>query len=62
MLSFISNEFISEGILLRIVVIEDNNFKRRGYRANWPENNEENNLYYAIRLTGINESIKGGSV
>ncbi len=55
-LLFILNEFISKGILLRVIVIENNSIKCKGYEANLAENNEKNNLYYTIRFVGINKS------
>lgn len=52
----ISDEFIPEGISSRIVIIADNSFERKGYRANLAKNNEENDLHYAIGSADINES------
>lgn len=40
---------------MRIVVIENNSSKRKGYEADLVENNYENDLDYAIRAVGINE-------
>lgn len=40
---------------MRIVVIENNSFKRKGYETDLVENSHENDLDYAIRAIGINE-------
>lgn len=50
------DEFIPGDILLRIIVIENNNFEHKGYIENLAKSHKENDLYYAIRFTGINES------
>ena len=55
-LSFILDEYIPEGILLRVVIIENNSSEYKGYGADIVENNDENNLYYAIGAASINES------
>ncbi len=49
------NKFILEGILSRVIIMENNSSERKGYGANLVENNKENNLHYAIRSIGINE-------
>ena len=63
MLSSILDEFISEGISSRVVIMKNNSSERKGYRANLAENTDENNLLYAIGSAGINESeILKGSI
>ena len=49
------DEYIFEGILLKDVVIENDSSKRKGYRADIVENNDENNLHHAIGALSINE-------
>ncbi len=56
MLSFKADEFIPKGISSRVVIMEDDNSKRKGYRANLAKNNEENDLHHIIRFAGINKS------
>ncbi len=50
------NEFIPEGILSRVIVMENDSSEHEGYGRNLAENNEKNNLYHAIGSVGINES------
>ncbi len=50
------NEFISNGILLRVIIIENNSSKYKSYGANLAENNEENDLHHIIGSADINES------
>lgn len=54
MLLSMSNDFIPKGFLSKVVIIQHNNSKRKDYWANFRENNNENNLYYAIESVGIN--------
>ncbi len=56
------NEFIPEGISTRVIIMENDSFECKGYGANLAGNNEENDLHYIIRSTGINESgiLRGG--
>lgn len=49
------NEFIPKSISLRVIIMKNNSSEHKGYRANLVENNEENNLHYAIKSAGINE-------
>ncbi len=56
MLLSMPDEFILEGISSRVIVMEDDSSERKGYEVNLVENNEENDLYHAIRSIGINES------
>ncbi len=42
MLPSMPDEFILEGILSRVVIMEDDSSKHKGYGANLAENNEEN--------------------
>lgn len=35
--------------------MENNNFERKGYWADFMENNDKNNLYHTIGVTRINE-------
>ena len=55
MLLSMPDEFISKSILLKVVVMENNNSKYKDYRANLVENNDKNNLYYIIESAGINK-------
>lgn len=56
MLLSILDEYIPEGILSKIVIMENNNPERKDYKTDLVENNNENNLHYTIRAAGINES------
>ena len=49
-------EFIFESILSRVVVLENDSFKCKGYKADLEENNNENDLHYFIQVVSINES------
>lgn len=55
MLLSILNEFIFEGILSKIVIMENDSSERKGYSANLAKNNEKNNLYHAIRSVNIHK-------
>ncbi len=50
------DEFISKGISLRVIVMENDSSERKGYKTNLAENNEENNLHHVIGSADINES------
>ncbi len=50
------DEFISESISSRVIVIENDSSERKGYGAKLAENNEENDVHQAIGSAGINES------
>lgn len=50
------DEFISKRISSKFVIIKSNNSKRKGYGANWVENNKENDIHHTIRSASINES------
>ena len=49
----ILNEYIPEGILSRVIIMENNSFQRKSYRANLVENNYKNYLHCAIKAAGI---------
>ncbi len=49
------DEFVSEGISSRVLVMEDNSSEYKSYGANLAKNNEENNLYHAIGSASINK-------
>lgn len=51
-----SDVFIPASILSRVVVIENDSSKYKGYKANIIENNWQNHLHHAIRSRNINES------
>ena len=55
MLSSMLDEYISEGISLRVVIIENDSSERKDYRADLVENNDKNNLHHVIGAAGINE-------
>lgn len=55
-LSSIPENFISEDISSKVVIIKNNRVECKGYRANLAENNRKNNLNHCIRSVGINES------
>ncbi len=50
------DEFIPESISLSVIVMENDSSERKGYGANFAENNEKNDLYHTIGSAGINES------
>lgn len=49
------DEFISKGILLKIVITENNSSKYKDYGANLIENNDKNNLYHIMKSASINK-------
>ncbi len=49
------DEFISKDILSRIVIMENDISKRKGYGIDLSKNNDENDLHHAIGFTGINK-------
>lgn len=49
------DEFISKGISLGVIIIENNSSECKGYRANLAKNNEKNDLDYTIGSININE-------
>lgn len=49
------DEYISKGILSRIVVIEKNSPESKCYGADLVENNDKNNLHHTIRAVSINK-------
>lgn len=49
-------KFILEGILLKVIVMENDSSKRKGYGANLAEKKEKNDLHYAIGFADINKS------
>lgn len=51
----ISDEFIPKSILSRVVIMENNNFKYKGYEVNLAENNKKNNSHHVIGSVGINQ-------
>lgn len=55
MLSSILDEFIYEGILSGVVIMENNSFEPEGHKVNLVKNNDKNNLYHAIESAGINK-------
>lgn len=55
LLSIIFEELSPKSILIRVIVIKNDNSKYKSYGANLRENNEENNLYHPIKSTIINE-------
>ncbi len=54
-LSSIMDEFILRGISSSVIIIENNSSKRKGYKTNLVKNNDENDLYHAIRSANSNE-------
>ena len=49
------DRYIPESILLRNVIMENNSSKHKSYGVDIIENNDENNLHYAIGAADINE-------
>lgn len=49
------DEYISKGISSRIVIMENDSSKHKGYRADLVENKDENNLFSAIGAADINK-------
>lgn len=56
MLASMPDQFIPDGIVSRIVNIDQDHSKREGYGANLETNNDLNNLHHAIGSAGINDS------
>lgn len=57
LLLLISNKFIHEDISLRVIIMENNSFERKGYGTNLVKNNKENNLYYIIKFVNNNKLV-----
>lgn len=55
MLLFMQYKFIFKSILLKVVIIKNNSFKCKSYKANFVENNNKNNIYYTIEFENIHE-------
>lgn len=49
------DKFILKSTSLRIVIMENNSSKQKGYEVDLVENNDENNLYHAIGAISINK-------
>ncbi len=55
MLLGMSDEFISERISFRVVIIENDISKCKSYKINLSKNNNENNLHHVIGFVGMNK-------
>ncbi len=55
-LSGMPHEFIPEGISFRVVIMENDISKRKGYGVDLSKNNDENDLHHVIGFAGINKS------
>lgn len=56
LLLFIPDEYIFEGILSKVIIIENNSSECKDYGADLVGKNDENNLHHAIKAASINKS------
>ncbi len=49
------NEFISKGISSRVIVMENDSSKCKGYEVNIADNNKKNSLHHTIGSIDINK-------
>lgn len=61
MLSFMPDQFISNRIVIRIVIIDQNYSKYKEYKLNLEINNNKNNFHNAIKSANGNNSGNFGS-